>query len=301
MDQNREYSVYFQSDGNPINLEIRKGTSTVTSMAARYKDVNLSSGVTAILKVTPQDALGVEPLRYDSDDDGTFATELMPTASVQGPEASDVEPPMITFNGTVRSGKVFLDMSAIDKGVGVKSVFYSLDGLRFTPYEHTLRLSSVQTQTVYAFAEDYVANRSGVVTFDLCEVPGACNLVPVNELVAPSVFVNKGLRVVDDPGDCPVGFAAQFGFTLRLRNKRSSPSLSKLRVKVNTLTGGNILMNAVGGPAGVGAEVIAPTVGDFRDGILSPMESVDVPLVICVNQKKPFRFLVDVFANAGIN
>ena len=48
-------------------------------------------------------------------------------------------------------------------------------------------------------------------------------------------------------------------------------------------------------PGGALARLTVPVVGDSSDGILSPGESVDVPFVICLREKKPFMFFVDLF------
>ena len=84
-----------------------------------------------------------------------------------------------------------------------------------------------------------------------------------------------------------------FRFEARLTNTSDS-SLTDLVVVVTTLTNGNLLQNADGGPGGVGATVAVPQEDAFADGILSPEESVDVPFVVCLQEPSPFRFFVDV-------
>jgi hypothetical protein len=54
------------------------------------------------------------------------------------------------------------------------------------------------------------------------------------------------------------------------------------------------LQNADGGPDGVGATLTVPQADGFADGLLSPEEAVDVPFVVCLQERSPFRFLVDV-------
>jgi hypothetical protein len=65
-------------------------------------------------------------------------------------------------------------------------------------------------------------------------------------------------------------------------------------VEVTTLTGGNLLQNAQGAPAGVGALLTIPQEDDFADAQLRPGEVVNVPFVICLRTIEPFRLLVDV-------
>jgi len=93
---------------------------------------------------------------------------------------------------------------------------------------------------------------------------------------------------------CSAGFVGKFSFNARLSGKNSSPSLTKLLAKVTTLSNGNLLQNADGGPAGVGATLTVPKAGNFSDGLLSPNEFVDVPFVICLKTRTAFSFFVDV-------
>ena len=75
---------------------------------------------------------------------------------------------------------------------------------------------------------------------------------------------------------------------------RQQPVSSKSPlVKVATLTNGNLLQNADGGPAGVGATLTVPKTGSFSDGVLSPGEFVDVPFSMCLKDENPFTFFVD--------
>jgi hypothetical protein len=57
----------------------------------------------------------------------------------------------------------------------------------------------------------------------------------------------------------------------------------------------NLLQNADGGPRGVGARLTVPQEDGFSDGILSGAEFVDVPSIICLQQRQPFQFVLDVF------
>jgi len=81
-------------------------------------------------------------------------------------------------------------------------------------------------------------------------------------------------------------------------------------VQVKTLTNGNVLRNADGGPFGATAILTIPQTGSFADGLLGPGESVDVPFDVCfrsfatgregiVNSR--FTFLVDVLGIEGGN
>jgi hypothetical protein len=129
-------------------------------------------------------------------------------------------------------------------------------------------------------------------------MPGGRCIAPsqpenINALVQseplPSTFTTPA-----DPAGCPAGVAGTFRFAARLTAKASSPSLTDLRVQVQTLTNGNLLQNADGGPGGVGATLTVPQADAFADGLLRPEEAVDVPFVVCLQERSPFRFLVDV-------
>ena len=102
-----------------------------------------------------------------------------------------------------------------------------------------------------------------------------------------------------DTSGCPAEFAARFMFDAGLTNTSSSTLLTNLKLRVSTLTGDNLLQNADGGPGGPGSELTIPKRDGFADGILGPQESVGVSLVICLKQRQPFEFFVDVLAKAN--
>jgi hypothetical protein len=130
--------------------------------------------------------------------------------------------------------------------------------------------------------------RSGI-----CDMGAVEFARPVNSLLTftPMSWTYK---TTSDTSGCPAGCVGTFSFTARLTDKSSSPELTQLVVKVMTLTAGNYLQNADGGPARQGAILTVLQTGDYADGLLSPRQYVDVPFVICLQQYKPFTFLVDV-------
>jgi hypothetical protein len=139
-------------------------------------------------------------------------------------------------------------------------------------------------------------NGDGTVTCDIgaFEFEGA--LPNVNDLVTftplPATFTTTA-----DPAGCPAGFAGQFRFVARLMAKASSRALTDLLVQVQTLTNGNLLQNADGGPGGVGALLTVPQQDQYGDGTLQGTEFVDVPFTICLHALTPFAFFVDVLGN----
>ncbi len=95
--------------------------------------------------------------------------------------------------------------------------------------------------------------------------------VVVNDLVTfepiPSTF-----HFTPDPTGCPAGFVGTFSFKARLTNS-SAHALSHLVVAVTRLTNGNLLRNADGGPAGVGARLTVPRRATLSRGVSAPMNS----------------------------
>jgi hypothetical protein len=126
--------------------------------------------------------------------------------------------------------------------------------------------------------------------FESCKSSVAQN---VNSLVA-FVPIEATFASTTNTAGCPAGFAGKFSFTATLTDNPSSAPLADLQIKVNALSGDNLLQNADGGPAGVGATLTVAKVGQYADGLLSPGESVDVPFVICLKALSSFDFLVDV-------
>lgn len=195
MPTDKTYTITFRSGANPIALELLKGIDNVTPTdAVRYQDLKLPTGVTAMLRMTPE---GVGHLAYDSDGDGTFETIVTPTVAISGAAAQDVEPPAITFSATPQRNKYLFTITATDAGSGVKGVYYSLDGRRFQPYTNPLNLDPVQTPNVYAFANDNVANRSGLSKYQL----------PIIDYhpATPTVNVTGGTFIYDGAPHAAIG------------------------------------------------------------------------------------------------
>lgn len=111
--------------------------------------------------------------------------------------------------------------------------------------------------------------------------------------------MSSTVRTSLDTSGCPSGFAAKFSFTARLSVKTTSPSISNLVVSIATLTNGNLVQNADGGPGGTGSVLSIAKMGQYSDGILSPnpAEFVDVPFTLCLKTAAPFVFFVDVLGN----
>jgi hypothetical protein len=151
----------------------------------------MPNNVTAMLKITAQ---GVEDLRYDNDGDGVFETSLTPTAIVEGAAAADVEGPAITFAGTPQQSTVLLSIAAHDQS-GVKAIYYSTDGSNYQQYTTPFVVSSAETSTVSAFADDNVGNRS-TYTYDVPRPPSI--MAPSNlNLETGAADTTGGVTVTD--------------------------------------------------------------------------------------------------------
>lgn len=157
------YTLTLHTTDEPLALDIALSTDTTTQAATRYLDLNLPVSVTAQLRFTGS---GVEPLRYDGNGDGSFETVVQPTASVNGAAAADTTPPSITFAATPGVGGVQVTINASDES-GVQRLFYSLDRTTFTLYSGPLTVDPATTPVIYAFADDALANRSSLATYDV--------------------------------------------------------------------------------------------------------------------------------------
>ena len=62
-------------------------------------------------------------------------------------------------------------VSATDSDSGVKKVSYSLDGTNYQTYSAPFSVDPYRVRKIYAFADDNVANRSGLVEFQLTAPP----------------------------------------------------------------------------------------------------------------------------------
>ncbi|MEP6742669.1 MAG: DUF4214 domain-containing protein [bacterium] len=156
------YTINLRSGANPMILEVTQGTDTVTTRAIRYHDFAVPSGVNLRLQITSQ---GIDALRYDADGDGTFESTVAPAASVTGPPAQDNNPPSVEINATTQANSSLVTITSSDVGSGVKATYFSLNGTNFQPYTSPFTVNPYEAPVVYAFADDNVANRSGLVTY----------------------------------------------------------------------------------------------------------------------------------------
>lgn len=162
LDQN--YRIVLRTSSSNLSVIVTKSDGEQVIAAHRYVDLTLPPDVIAMFQVNAQ---GVSTLAYDSDGDGSFDTTVNPTIVVNGSNAADLEPPVVTVNETVLTGTSRLDLQATDAGTGVQKIMYSLNGTTFQQFSTPLNLDPSVNPTVYVFADDNVFNRSGLVVHNL--------------------------------------------------------------------------------------------------------------------------------------
>jgi pimeloyl-ACP methyl ester carboxylesterase len=162
MPTDQTYTIFLQSEGTPLTIELTQGTGANKTRAIRYRDLVLPIHVNIMLMISPQ---GVDSLLYDANSNDIFETEIAPTISVSGPQAADLVPPAITIMKTGPLARTMVTLTAADSGSGVKAVRYSLDRTHYQAYTGPIQINALQTPVIYAFADDKVANRSSLVTY----------------------------------------------------------------------------------------------------------------------------------------
>lgn len=161
LDQN--YTVTWRAQSDPLQLSISRELQ-LPDMAFRYLDLQLTAGVMCSVKLTP---LGVDGLRCDKDGDGTFETLIAPTSSASGTDAQDKTPPSVNISSAPQSSLRLITIAAEDSGSGVKAIYYAVGESTFAEYKGPFTVDPLTNPVISAFADDNVANRSGLVTFAL--------------------------------------------------------------------------------------------------------------------------------------
>ncbi|MCP4397959.1 MAG: PEP-CTERM sorting domain-containing protein [bacterium] len=206
-----DYTIIFEvTEGFSLKFTMGIGNEMPPTQAIRYLDVDLPSGVNAML-LSPAEGIGLEWLRYDGDGDRDFEGIVQPTAEVTGDAAKDITPPSLSTEATEQASKSIITLSAKDGDSGVKAIYYSLDRISFQPYKEPFDVDPVQYPTIYAVADDNVANRSRLFEFELNEIPAptptpeptATPVVsppptetPVPAVPEPSSFLLLGIGVI---------------------------------------------------------------------------------------------------------
>ena len=194
------------------------------------------------------------------------------------------------------AGKSTTFASNISFQPGIRSMIMSVDGADslYVPLENENKILKFDaTGNSSLFADEWAGlNAPFGIVIGSCPVKEPL-LTVVNNRVSLLPIVSTFKTTADTSG-CPAGFLGKFIFSATLAHDSSSSPLANLMAQVKTLTNGNLLQNADGGPFGAGATLSIPKTGGFADGLLSSGESVDVPFSICLKNMVGFNFLVDV-------
>jgi hypothetical protein len=116
-------------------------------------------------------------------------------------------------------------------------------------------------------------------------------LMKINEYVTfePDPLTYK---FTTDTESCQTGAVGKFTFDAKLTNI-SEKNLSNLFIEVDELTNKNLLLTN-NGLIGDGEQFQVPKFDDYSDGYLKPGGYVDLPFCVCLQDKNPFRFFVNV-------
>jgi pimeloyl-ACP methyl ester carboxylesterase len=147
----------------PAFLDLRTGTGEVTRRTIRYQDLVFGGNRLAAVVIQPE---GFGPLLRDANNDSVFETAVNPTINIAGTAANDNTPPVLAISGVADGDRLRLSVTASDSA-GVKAIWYSLDGTTFASYTMPLDLDPLTTSSIYVFADDQLANRSDLVTYNL--------------------------------------------------------------------------------------------------------------------------------------
>ncbi len=115
--------------------------------------------------------------------------------------------------------------------------------------------------------------------------------LPESPSVVPGTDIYRFIQ-----GPPPGEFAGKYNFDAALTNI-SEETLSNLFIEVDELTNSNLLLTD-NGLIGEGERFAVLNSDDYYDHILSPNEYLDVPFTICLNNRDPFSFFVDVYGKS---
>lgn len=156
------YSLTMTATLPIMALELRVGTHEQTERQVRYLDVPAAVGQPFRLALAEDGS--VQNLRTDLAGDGLFETALDPTVDVSGEAASDVTPPQVQAQVERGEGLGFtVTLTATDAEGGPVQIFVSDRDWDYQPYTGALAVDGTQTPRLYAFAQDPVGNRSGLL------------------------------------------------------------------------------------------------------------------------------------------
>lgn len=268
------YEIKFRATSDGIVIELLRGSSRLVdglsqvtpTLAVRYLDLDLPAGTMAMLRITPQ---GMDDLRYDANGDGTFESVVTPTATATGVAAQDVTTPSITFSEQVQGTRRLVTVNTTDSGTGVSAVLYSFNGQQFQPYTRPLLVDPAANPTVYVYAQDNVANRTGMFEYKpLVLNTNLSRAAGTNEIVVTATVRNDSAAPV----------AANFLLTSARLNNR--PTTTQLPISISAVAAGETVTRTLRFPANAaqsGARVTLSGSGTSHGQAFSGGMTITVP------------------------
>jgi pimeloyl-ACP methyl ester carboxylesterase len=250
------YTIEFPAGEVPMGMNLVEGRGNrQPTSAVRYNDLNIPANLNVKFTISQT---GTAEFRYDADNNGEFETLVPPTAFVTGAAAGDTTSPTVSLNIVQQGNTATATITAQDTQSGVNRVWYSLDGLNFQIYTSpvTLQYSSTAV-TIYSFADDAVANRSGLhsKTFTFTQTQPTLAVKPVLECVAPNsngTFTAKFgyLNENSIPATIPVGSGNKFTPLPQDRGQITNFQPGRIRFAFNVPFDGNNLVWTLRSPNG---------------------------------------------------
>ena len=134
------------------------------------------------------------------------------------------------------------------------------------------------------------------IPFGIRVTPATISGLNDSVMLAPDLAT---ANFTSDATGCPAGFAGKYSFDSNLTNE-STVDLLKLSLTVVALTNDNLLL--VGDDfIGQGEQFVVSVAGEYSDGVLSPGETIIVPMTLCLNSLGKFDFLIDVVGKVSLN
>ncbi len=110
--------------------------------------------------------------------------------------------------------------------------------------------------------------------------------------------IQSTISFTSETSGCLLGAVGKYSFDAALTNV-SEKTFTNISVEIDELTNDNFLLTN-NGLIGEGERFEVPNSDDYTDGMLSPGEYVDVPFTVCLKNRDPFSFFVDVYGKVDM-
>ena len=157
MSLNKPYTITMQAS-QQVDIDLRIGTSETTSNIIRYSSIKLPIDTIAQLAL-PSGAH--ENLRFDSNNDGVFDSEIVPDLNAVGEMVEDVIPPQIEVKLEPQESDVEVTLIATDDESGMDEMYYFIDETLYQYFE-PFTINPDTTPMLHLLAYDVVGNRQAV-------------------------------------------------------------------------------------------------------------------------------------------